>query len=71
MVFNPGLAEVGGIFHRSQKRFRIIGIVAGDLRTELHLTAALRNQFPHLLAGDFRQLVNPAVDKIRQPVQNG
>jgi type I restriction enzyme R subunit len=70
MVFNPGFTQFGRILHRRQERFGVIGVVAGDLRAQLHFAAALLNEFAHLLAGDFRQLFNPAVDQIRQLMQH-
>ncbi|MND46726.1 hypothetical protein D3C80_376070 [compost metagenome] len=70
MVFNPRLAELRGILHRGEKALGVIGVIAGDLRAELHLTAALADELAHILAGNFRQLLNPAIDKVRQPVQD-
>ena len=69
MMLNPGVAEFGGIFHRRQQRFGVIGIIAGDLRAKFHFAAALLNEFPHLLAGDFCQFLRPAVDQISQLMQ--
>ena len=70
MVFDPGFTQLGRILYRRQKLFGVVGVVAGNLRAQLHFTAALLNEFAHFLAGDFRQLVNPAVDQIRQLVQH-
>ena len=70
MVLNPGFTQFGGILHRRQDRFGVIGVIAGDLRAKFHFAAALLNEFPHLLAGDFRQIFHPAVDQIRQLMQH-
>ena len=70
MVLNPGFTQFGGILHRRQERFGVIGVIAGDLRAQFHFAAALLNEFPHLLAGDFRQIFHPAVDQIRQLMQH-
>ena len=69
MVLNPGFTQFGGILHRRQERFGVIGVIAGDLRAKFHFAAALLNEFPHLLASDFCQLLRPAIDQISQLMQ--
>ena len=70
MVFDPGFTQLGRILYRRQKLFGVVGVVAGNLRAQFNLTAALRNKLAHLLAGDFGQFVNPVIDQIRQLVQH-
>ncbi|MNZ70323.1 hypothetical protein D3C78_886570 [compost metagenome] len=70
VMFNPRIAEFRFIGHRSQKLLRIIRVITGDLRTEFHLAAALLDQFPHLLTGDFRQFFRTAVDQIGKFMQH-
>ena len=69
VMFNPCFPEFRVILHRGQELLRVVRIVAGDLRAQLHLAAALFDELTHLLAGDFRQLLHAFVDQVRQIMQ--
>ena len=70
VMFNPCFPEFRIILHRGQELLRVIRIVAGDLRAQLHFAAALFDELTHLLTGDFRQILHAFVDQVRQLMQH-
>jgi alanyl-tRNA synthetase len=58
------------ILHRGQELLRVVGVVAGDLRAQLHLAAALFDELTHLLTGDFRQILGALVDQVGKLMQH-
>ena len=70
VMLYPGFAHLRWVFHRGEKLFGVIRIVASDLRAEFNLAAALGNQFTHLHAGDFSQLFGTGINQICQLVQH-
>ncbi|MNV93092.1 hypothetical protein D3C71_1877410 [compost metagenome] len=70
MVLHPGVSQFRFVLHWGEKLFRIVCVIAGDLRAKFHFPAALSDEFPHILTGDFCQLFAPAIDQIRQLMQH-
>ncbi len=69
MMFYPRVAKLGFIRHRGKKLLRVIRIIASDLRTQFDFATALLDELAHLLAGDFCQFFNTAVDQVSQLMQ--
>lgn len=68
-MFYPRVAKLGFIRHRGKKLLRFIRIIASDLRTQFDFATALLDELAHLLAGDFCQFFNTAVDQVSQLMQ--
>ncbi len=64
MMLNPGVAQIGVVFHRRKEGAGIVGVVARNARTEFDFAAALLDQFAHLLGGNFRQLLGTLLQQI-------
>jgi hypothetical protein len=69
-MLHPRFPELRVVLHRGQELLRVVGVVAGDLRAQLHLAAALFDELTHLLAGDFRQILHALVDQIGKLMQH-
>ena len=70
VMFHPRFPEFGLILHRGQELLRVVGVVAGDLRAQLHFATALFDELAHLLTGNFRQLLGALVDQIGKLMQH-
>ena len=69
-MLDPRFPEFRRVLHRGQELLRVIGIVAGDLRAQLHLAAALFDELTHLLTGNFSQLFGAFVDQVSKLMQH-
>ena len=70
VMLHPGFPELRVVLHRGKEPLRVVGVVAGDLRAQLHLAAALFDELTHLLAGDFRKILHALVDQIGKLIKH-
>ena len=70
VMFHPRFPEFGLILHWGQELLRVVGVVASDLRAQLHFATALFDELTHLLTGNFRQLLGALVDQIGKLMQH-
>ncbi len=70
VMLDPRVAEVGFILYRCQKLFRVVGVIAGDLRAQFHLVATLFDELTHLLTGNFGQILRAFLNQISKFVQH-
>lgn len=69
MMFYPRVAKHRFIRHWSKKLLRVIRIIACNLRAQFDFATALFDELTHLLAGDFCQFFDTAVDQVSQLMQ--